>query len=399
MPLAGTAAGALGRHRRRRRFLGTIVATGVGVAVALGPAVGAASATARRPAAVGPLPSSLTTSAGTWAAVPMGHLHQRLTTYWQLFFLPDGSERWRDDVSALAVGTNGGLLLATPDGRSLVVAVRPANRLRFSALVGTTSGSSWNPIAPVDGAIDSLSVGADGQRLALVAGSSGGRVVAGDAGSTWHVLVSGRTLRRAPAARSCSPRALSAVGSLAGVSPVVGASCGNAGTVGLFAEEAGTWRSIGPAHISSAQHTEVLSIGATSGTPTVLLNTATHWATGIEATWPAADGSWERSSKLSLGRHGHLVSVGAVPGGGEFVVYSTSARSLHLATIGGPGTRWVHLPDPPRGTATVAFPRPGRVDALSVADTTMTDWVLRTGTAAWTRHQVVHVKILFGSAS
>ena len=95
------------------------------------------------------LATSIETSAGTWAVVPMGHLDQPLNTFWQLFFRAKGATRWSDYASALAVATNGGLLVATPNGRSLVVGIRPANLLDYSPLLVTANnGRTWIPASP-----------------------------------------------------------------------------------------------------------------------------------------------------------------------------------------------------------------------------------------------------------
>ena len=78
------------------------------------------------------LATSVQTSAGTWATVPMGHLDQPLNTFWQLFFRASGTSSWSNATSTLATATNGGLIIATPDGQSVEVGIRPANRLTFS---------------------------------------------------------------------------------------------------------------------------------------------------------------------------------------------------------------------------------------------------------------------------
>ena len=75
------------------------------------------------------LATSVQTSAGTWATVPMGHLDQPLNTFWQLFFRARGTSSWSNATSTLALATNGGLIIATPDGQSVEVGIRPAKSL------------------------------------------------------------------------------------------------------------------------------------------------------------------------------------------------------------------------------------------------------------------------------
>jgi hypothetical protein len=58
---------------------------------------------------------------------------------------------------------------------------------------------------------------------------------------------------------------------------------------------------------------------------------------------------------------------------------------------------WSTLPTPPSGTVTIVFGATGRVDALSVADTLLTDSVL-VGGVAWRKVQELHVAIQFGSS-
>ena len=82
-----------------------------------------------------PLATSLPTSAGTWASVPMGHLDQPLNTFWQLLFRPSGGGPWSSHVQATAVATNGGLVLASPHASGLIAGVLPSNLLTFSPLI------------------------------------------------------------------------------------------------------------------------------------------------------------------------------------------------------------------------------------------------------------------------
>ena len=162
-------------HRRARRprshglaRISFVLASAGALLTACG---GAAAGTSTQRDAVpvhNPLPTSITTSAGTWAAVPMGHLDQPLNTFWQLFFLPIGAALWKNHAANLGMATNGGLLLASPASQGLLVAIRPSNYLRYSALVATTNGTAWDPASPAAGFVDSLAVGPDDQQLALL---------------------------------------------------------------------------------------------------------------------------------------------------------------------------------------------------------------------------------------
>ena len=350
-----------------------------------------------------PLPTSITTSAGTWAAVPMGHLDQPLNTFWQLFFLPIEPRGSRKNHAAnLGMATNGGLLLASPASQGLLVAIRPSNYLKYSALVATTNGATWDPASPAAGFVDSLAVGPDDQQLALLKDA----VREQGARGRFHIVELAEPRQRtvtpsSSAAHSCAPLVLSAVGFGSSAYPVVGARCGRDGVVGLFADGSGTWRSIGPTLPASAgrDQAQVLSVETTNGRLTALF--ALDGSTGrrLESAWAEPTGGWQLSGVLSLGASGKVVSIGSVPGGGQFVVYTVGTGKERLATIDGPSASWTRLPNLPDGTATVAFPQSGRVDALSVADTVMTDWVLSAGSSTWAKHQVANVQILFGSSN
>ena len=98
------------------------------------------------------LATSVQTSAGTWATVPMGHLDQPLNTFWQLFFRARGTSSWSNATSTLALATNGGLIIATPDGQSVEVGIRPAksldvldatHRLTDTVIVDHSIASGW----------------------------------------------------------------------------------------------------------------------------------------------------------------------------------------------------------------------------------------------------------------
>ena len=150
------------------------------------PAASTASPQASTIVAGAPLATSISTAVGSWAIVPMGDLGQPLNTFWQLFFRPLGSSRWSDKAEGLAVATNGGLVMAAPDGKSAVVGVRSAANLNFSPILTTVNdGRSWSPGPPVSGLAsepDALAVDSQGQGLALTSGGTSG-------GGAWRLFV------------------------------------------------------------------------------------------------------------------------------------------------------------------------------------------------------------------
>jgi hypothetical protein len=355
------------------------------------------------------LATSIETSAGSWAVVPMGHLDDPLNTFWQLFFRPDGGSRWTDKDSVLAVATNGGIVLATGDGRSLVVGVRASSLLKFSPLMVTPDGGSpWSAGSPVNALAeepDALAVGAGGVSLALTA-SGGGEVVESAAGlAGWHEVTAVSGLGQSSAGRSCGLASMTAV-AVVGAQPVIGADCRNAGKVGIFtgagaAGAAGAWRLVGPSLPAALDHGTVTVLGlqrTTSGLRAVLevskgddSRLVAAWTTGVGATWSV-------SPVLDLGSR-KVLSIGPDGSTGLFVLESLSGTSDAVEVVSGAGASWSGVPAPPVNTETLVFDRGGTVDALAVDDTVFTDWELTDGAAGWTKTQVVHVPIQFGSSS
>lgn len=398
--------------RRRRRRLGpggraskvfgaaALCLIAGGGAFLSGGVVGASSE-AKQPTINTPFATSISTAAGTWASVPMGHLDQPLNTFWQLFLLPAQGGSWTNHAGQLGIADNGGLLLAAPSSKSLLVAIRPSFNLKFSTLVTTESGRSWSPVPPVQGTIASLAAGTKDDDLALVKDAKGGRVAASSGGSGWRTVVTVSSLASSASGRACAPVALTAVAVGPSGAPLVGASCGRTGVVGVFAYEHGGWRLIGPKvpALAGRSRVDVLSLRSVGGQTTALLSFATRSGTELVDGWAEAGGAWRLSAGLSLRPADGVVSIGPVPGGGEFILYGSGRSDERLATANARDGSWVALPAPPADTATLAFPASGGADAIAANDTVMTDWVLDASASKWVRHQVVDVDILFGSSS
>ncbi|GEM_PF-372158 len=395
---AGLVLGALG-----------LLAFGVGVST------GAPSTT---PALATPLATSVQTPEGDWATVPMGHLDDPLNTFWQLLFRPSGTTLWSNKVeAATAMATNGGLVLASsgadPSRGLLVVGIRPSVKLGLTPIVATTdAGVSWsNGLLASNGQLDlrlaprpdALALGAGGRALAIVErAKNGGDTVLESTGalSSWKPLVSEDVLRAKAAARGCMPDALTAVGYL-GDTAVVGASCRNPGALGLFAEISGRWQGIGPRLGPSIidGRSEVLALWTRGSGLTALIGTSRAHLAELRTFWTANGTTWEVSRPLRVSAAQHVVSYGPTSGNGVFVLLGTPGGSAQLEVINGPGSAWAHLPAPPARTATVAFSPDGAVDALAVNDTVLTVWSLSSSSGGWTRSQVLHVAIQFGSSN
>jgi hypothetical protein len=351
-----------------------------------------------------PMATSIETVDGTWSSIPMGHLDQPLNTFWQLFFLPSGSSTWSNQVEATAVATNGGIVLASDDGHSLLAGIRPSNLLTYSPLIDTSdAGATWSngllteALTPHPNA---LAVNANSQALALVSGPSGPRVLSSDNLSTWRTLVSEPTLAASIPGRDCG---LTSIGALAYSSgdPVVGAQCSRPGVVGIFADGLGGWRGIGPVLPSSLRGTgvQVLSLDATDTGLSALLGVSGPAGTSlVEASTANGGVNWALSPAFRLKASEQVASFGPAPDAGFFVL-SSGPSGDNLEVLDGANSTWAALPPPPTGTATVAFTAAPTVDALVVDQTVMTVWSLSTGSpSGWVKGQVINVSIEFGSS-
>lgn len=398
----------------RRHPVGLAVAAGLACAAAsllagcavTAPLAGAANEPGgMHPLIDPPIATSLTAAGGTWVSVPMGHLHDRLNTFWQLFFLPSQGTTWTDRATRLGMATNGGVLVTASGASAVVVGIRPANQLTYTAVVSSSNGTQWTPLAPVPGTATALAAGP--QRLyALLDGYGGGRVVTTTPSATsWKTVVTAGALGRS-AGRRCAPLVLTALAVDAASTPVVGASCGAPGATGVFVDRGGTWRAAGPAAPGRTVRTEVVSLRETGSQLSALfavgkrsgirlLAGSTHARTQGAST--GASG-WSLSAGLPLGTAGRLVALGPEGGHGAYVLSRSRGGGEHLAVTSGGSGPWTALPQPPATTEAVAFPGPGRADALAVTGSVMTDWTLASGASAWTKGATQRVDILYGSS-
>ncbi len=380
-------------------MLGACVASGCGANRANSP-----SAASVIPAVRTSLATSIETSAGSWATVAMGHLDEPLNTFWQLLFKPTGAAAWSDRASALAVATNGGLVVASQSGRSLVVGIRPSVDLEYSPLITTSGGGSWTPAGPL-GALadepDSLAVAGGGEALALVGEGRDARVLASPGGlAGWHESATEDELATSEAGRACGVVSLTAVGYAAG-NGLVGAICRRDGVVGIFLAQAGTWRLAAPGLPRSLHDsgTAVLGLQATTrGLCALVAATSADSTDLVAACTSGEDLSWRVSPPLPLAGRAVVVSFGPAGDLGLYALVSGSSHPDTIAVLREPQMTWRTLPTPPDATAVVVFGAAGRVDALSVVGTLLTDWQL-SGSAAWHKVQELHVAIQFGSSS
>ena len=335
----------------------------------------------------------------------MGRLDEPLNTFWQLMFKPTTEAPWSNQVEATATATNGGLVLASAGGRSLIVGVRPSVDLTFTPLISTSDAArSWSE-GLVSQALaarpDALATDGDGQALALVDDGGGARVLAstGDL-SAWRTLTTAHALAAGGPGRSCALRSLTAVSYLAGQA-LVGGSCATPGVVGIFAHGGTAWRLAGPDLPPPLSHgrVEVLSLGGLEAGAYGLLAVVSGDKTDLVAAWSGPRGRWAISPVLPLAADEHVASFGPADGRGLFVLLQGPSSGDELFVAGGRGTEWEQLASPPPGTATVAFGTAAPADALVATGTKLTIWSLGSGAGSWAPAQVITVPIEYGSSS
>jgi hypothetical protein len=376
--------------------------------------------TAARPPQPPALTTSMVTAGGTWAVDVMGGSAASENNFWQVFVRPAGATDWRL-VTPPGVADNGGLVLASLGGQSLIAGFRPSQDLVFSPLASTgDDGAAWSggvldaALANVPGALAATPGG--GHLLALL--SDGEIEQAGRGAATWSRLTSLRSLAATSAGRRCAPTTLTAVAfapsstagasstaALSGAAAPAGAAetaaaCDRPGMVGIFAAAGGSWQSAGPALPApfSGWRVQVLqlsdiSVGSASAGQVALLAVRSGRATDLLAAW--SDGAhWTVSAPLSVGE-GPVRAAGFGAAGAAWVLLADGGAD----TIAGPGAGWQALPALPPGTAALAFAPSGGVDALAVHASTFTDWRLAAGATTWRRLQVLYVPVQYGSSS
>lgn len=396
------------RQRRpiRLALIVSVAAASTSLTIA---AAGTAGATARPPEPAAPsiptpMSTSIDTTDGMWATLPMGRLDESLNTFWQLFNRPSPTAPWSNHVEATATATNGGLVLAAGATESLIVGIRPSSYLTFTPMVSTSGDpTSWSNgliEAGLAARPDALAVGAGGRALALVGRGDHTTVLrSGGNLSTWSALTTEKVLGSDPAGRACDLGALTAVGYLGGKALLAG-SCARPGVAGLFVRRGGAWQLAGPtlSQAIAGGRVEVLSVQTTSATTTALLAVSRGSETDLVAAWSVA-GQWSTSTPLRLPAGTSLSSIGPAGAGAVFVLTQGSSGQSALAIAQPSSAVWQKLPQPPSGTATVVFSPSSPVEALVGSATVLTVWSLDSGASRWVSGQVLHVPIQYGSST
>lgn len=391
------------RHDRPRHAVVRAAATAV-AALSLSACGATSGPETRAPLYVTtPLATSISTTGGQWAVIPMGHLKQPLNTFWQLLYRPTGSLRWVDKVVATAVGTNGGIVLASSNGQSIVAAVRPSNFLTFSPLLSSTnSGESWSNGVVTPGLAshpNSLAT-SSGRSVALVQ-VRGQSVVYGSDGqlSTWTTIATQNSLRTLASSVSCDLTDLTAVAVVRGVD-YAGGVCQGGDRAALFSDIGGRWGAVptpsvpGPASAFS----EILALDAVDGGVGLLRVDGSGTTRSLRAMWRSASGHWTQTPSMTLPEGSIVTSTGEQDG--RFFAVVDGPAGGQLLTASAASRQWRVLSPIPEDTQTVVFGPTSLIQALVVQTSTLSVWSLVSTSASgvWTEGQVLHVPIPYGSA-
>jgi hypothetical protein len=351
-----------------------------------------------RPAAPPSLSTSLVTTSGTWATAVMGGSAASHNNFWQLFVRPTGSATWRL-ATPPGVASNGGLVLAGLPAGSVLAGFRPSQDLSYSPLATTKdTGKVWSPglldaaLADVPSAL--AADPASGHLLALL--SDGTADTSGPGATAWTRLATRQAIAGSPAGARCRPDSLTAVAFSPSGPPMLAASCGHPGTVGIFSRTGGSWQLAGPRLPASYAHQPitVLRLTTTGETITALLTAGNAPATRLLAAWSTDRGThWTLSPALPLD-HAALTAAADGPGSSLAVILSNH----HAAGITSSAASWQALPIVPAGTATLAAGPSGGWNALAVHRTQLTIWQAGPGARSWTSGQVIKVPVQFGSS-
>jgi hypothetical protein len=345
------------------------------------------------------LATSQVTAAGTWAVAVMGGSVASRNNFWQLFLRPAGSTQWKL-VTPPGTADNGGLVLASAGGQSLITAFRPSQYLTYTPLTITRdAGQAWSPAGPLAAALantpDALAIApATSDLLALTA--TGDAKLAAPGYTRWAILTSQRALAATPGGRRCGLRDLTAATFTPTAGPMLAGTCTRPGIAGIFAAADNTWHATGPRLPGSLarQTVTILRLTQTANRTVALLQAGNGPTASVLAAWSADSGRhWNLSPPLTLARR-KLSSASIWPTGTIAMVLNGN----QAATIPRDGSAWLVLPTPPAGTATLAPGPSGTIEALAVHGTRLTIWQLQPSSTTWHTTQALEVPIQFGSS-
>ena len=393
----------------RRLSLAIVVASALIGSVMASVAVTAAYSAGGRSLPDAPLTASFVQGSVTWLVVPMGHLADPSNTFWQLFVRTSSSGGWTT-ATPPGVADNGGLVMADGPGGSLLTGFLPSQDLTFSPLSLTTdAGGVWTGAYFPEGLLsvpDAVGGTSDGGSLALGRKGNGSLLEAVGGLSQWRQVTTAGAIGRSAAAARCGLERLTAAAVAPDGDPLVGTACRRPGVVGLYQIVRGRSEAIPvplPPAVLGAPVSVLRLISTGTGVAMLLEGSEQAGRTALVAGWISASSSSPvLSAPFVLPAGSTLVATGITPGGGVFVLLKRAGQAgPELVDVGASpstATAWSVLPNPPRGTLGAAFSF-GRIDAVTVHSSTLTDYALDEGSATWIRSQVIHVPIQYGSSS
>jgi hypothetical protein len=408
-----------------RRHPLAVLTGGLALAVAVGTLAGCSSSTAdaprssTAPPAPAPLNSTATGGAngsGALAVVPMGKLRDPLNTFWELLWRAGPDAPWQL-VTPLGVADNGGLVVSSAVGSGgaerWLAGFQPSQALAFSPLATSTDrGSVWSPglvPRPLSAVPDAVATTPVGAMAALLRRDSGAVVRSSGDPSRWSDVTDASALARSAAGRACDVSSLTALSSSANGSLAVGAACRRGGVTGVFVQSAGGWvRPVPSPGSGLSGPTRVLRLSEGPATLAALV-AARHGAgqalvvvsvpSGAGAGGRASASSWRRSPPLRVPSRDRVIATGVGFEGGFVVLVGSPQGRRSVVDEPVAGAPWGAAVRAPTGTAAVVAGPGGRLDALAVASTVLTDWRFDPATRSWTKMASVRVPIEFGSSS
>jgi hypothetical protein len=358
--------------------------------------------------------TSVSTSADTWAVLPMA----ANPAFWEVFVRSGNSPAWKL-VTPPGVADNGGLVVSAGGASSLSVAFRPSEDLLFSPLAATANGgTSWSAGPPLEAAVAASpgAFAADGAKLVALL-TDGAVETSPDAGATWSVIAKPGAIAAAAAGKGCggAVRVTSVSFGLATISVnspstiatttnvLAGGTCGTSGAAALFAYSPGTgWQRVSlPAsgqlvRLSGAMALVQGKSGLSAlwrGVGAYGYSSANGSGKSLSPSTPQpAPTNW--STSVALPASGQVIASGTLSGNGAWVLLPGG----RAATIGGPGQQWTLLPPVPAKTTVLAAGPDGATDALAVSGTRLIVWRLAPKATVWQQAAVISVPIQFGSS-
>ena len=369
---------------------------------------GSTPASHAAPSAAPVTPSQATSAGfpgGTFAVLVMGGSAAEHNNFWQVFVRPAGKQAaWRL-ATPLGVASNGGIAVAATGGPSLEAALLPSQSLHFSPLARSTdNGANWVQ----DGLLDEpLAVSPS----ALAASPAGGLIaltktgtveVSARPGGSWTRLASEDSVAGSAAARSCGLTGLTSAGYSSSGTVLLAGGCSRGGRAGIFAREAGDgWVAAGPTLPAAlaGRPADVLQLARAGDADVALLLVGTGRTASLLGAWSSSDGSsWQLSQPYRL--DGARPRSAALAGQALGVLLDRG----HAVTVAGPGASWQALPALPAGTAalaagsaTLAAAPDGGFQLLTGRGTQLSVWTHPAG-GGWSRSQIIHVSIPYGSS-